>query len=336
MPLRVRPLLAIAAVTTVLATLSPTGAGAATDLDSARAEREAIQARIAQVVEQLETVSDRLDTTRTERDRLEGEVAALEVAAAASRAALASRAIWAYKHGQPEAVEVLLDAEGVLAAVARARLLEGVDSRDRDTIERAVAARAALAQRRAELDAVVAGLADDEQRLIALRPELERAFAEASAREGELASRRSRQRQVSRSGQRGVYACPLARPYHFRDTWGAPRSGGRRHKGVDIYAPMGADVYAMTSGVILRRSASGLGGVGLYLRGDDGTVYYYAHLQAIAPGYDPGRRVEAGELVAYNGNSGNARGGAPHVHFEAHPGGGAPINPYPHAAAACL
>ncbi|HWB70681.1 MAG TPA: peptidoglycan DD-metalloendopeptidase family protein [Egibacteraceae bacterium] len=335
MLVRVRLLLAIAGMAALVATLWPAGAAATGELDQARAERDALQARVVAVVTELETVSDRLDGARTERGRLEADVAALQVAAEQARAALAGRAIWVYKYGQADAMEMLLDAQEMVAAVDRARLLDSVGSRDRETIERAVAARDALAQRRATLDARVAGLTADEQRLVGLRGELEAAFAQAQAREQELASRRSRQRQVSRGGQRGVYACPMAAPYHFRDTWGAPRSGGRRHKGVDIFAPMAADVYAITSGVIARHSASGLGGVGLYLRGDDGIVYYYAHLQRIAPGYGPGRRVEAGEPIASNGNSGNARGGAPHVHFEAHPGGGGPVNPYPYTVAAC-
>jgi peptidoglycan LD-endopeptidase LytH len=161
------------------------------------------------------------------------------------------------------------------------------------------------------------------------------AFGDAQAREEELASRRARQRQVSRHRLSGTYACPVESPYHFRDTWGHPRSGGRQHRGTDIFAPMGHPVYAFTDGVIARHSTSRLGGLGLYLRGDDGHEYYYAHLQRIATGYNPGRRVEAGELIAHNGDTGNARGGAPHVHFEMRPGGGGPVNPFPAVAAAC-
>lgn len=130
--------------------------------------------------------------------------------------------------------------------------------------------------------------------------------------------------------------CPIGAPNGFIDSWGFPRSGGRRHKGVDMFAPMGAPVYAMTDGVIARHSTSRLGGLSLYLSGDDGNLYYYAHLQRILPDYGPGRRVEAGELIAANGDSGNARGGSPHIHFEVHPGGGGPVPPYAYSAAACF
>jgi peptidoglycan LD-endopeptidase LytH len=99
---------------------------------------------------------------------------------------------------------------------------------------------------------------------------------------------------------------------------------------------MNEPVYAFTDGVIQRHSSSPLGGIGLYLRGNDNNVYYYAHLNSIASTGAVGNRVEAGEHIAYNGATGNASASAPHVHFELHPGGGAAINPYPWLAAACF
>ncbi|HUH06806.1 MAG TPA: M23 family metallopeptidase, partial [Egibacteraceae bacterium] len=176
----------------------------------------------------------------------------------------------------------------------------------------------------------------EQARLDALRADLAGAFEQAQDREAELEGRQARKRSVDREGQRGTYSCPLAHPFSFRDTWGAPRSGGRRHKGVDMFAPMGADAYAITDGVIARHSTSRLGGLGLYLAGDDGNVYYYAHLQEILPTYRPGARVESGERIARNGDSGNAYGGAPHIHMEVRPGGGPNVNPYPFTAAACF
>jgi peptidoglycan LD-endopeptidase LytH len=128
-------------------------------------------------------------------------------------------------------------------------------------------------------------------------------------------------------------SCPVSRPFSFVDSWGAPRSGGRAHKGTDIMNPMGNKVHAIVDGVVSRQTYSSLGGISLYLRGDDGNEYYYAHLSKYAS--STGQRVKAGELIAYNGATGNAAWSGPHVHFEVHPGAGAPVNPYPYVKAAC-
>jgi len=331
--------LRVIGVTVLVACLTLSMAGeslAATSLDKARARRAELEQRIAQVSQQLEDVAARVDEAETLRHTLETDVAALQERATHADRALHARAVALYKRGDMGVLQQLITAGGPAEVVQRSRLLAGLGRREQETIERAAVARLTLARRKAELEQVTQRLARDQRHLAKLRAELGRAFADAKAREGELVSRRGRQRKVSRARQNGVYACPLGRPFHFRDTWGAPRSGGRRHKGVDMFAPMNTPVYAMTNGVISRQSSSRLGGLGLYLRGDDGNVYYYAHLRRIHPGYGPGRRVEAGELIAYNGDSGNARGGAPHVHFEVHPGGGRPVNPYPFSAAACF
>jgi len=128
-------------------------------------------------------------------------------------------------------------------------------------------------------------------------------------------------------------SCPVSKPYSFVDSWGAARSGGRAHKGTDIMNPWGNKVHAIVDGVVSRQSTSSLGGISLYLMGADGNEYYYAHLSRYASSV--GQRVKAGELIAYNGQTGNARFTAPHVHFEVHPGAGTPVNPYPYVKAAC-
>lgn len=124
----------------------------------------------------------------------------------------------------------------------------------------------------------------------------------------------------------GGMACPQDRPRSYSDTWGAPRSGGRSHEGTDIFGQMGGDVFAITDGVIewTRRGSSA--GLWLSLRSDDGDRYWYMHLSGFVA--SAGQRVSAGQHIANNGNTGNARGGSPHIHFEYHPGGGRPVNPY--------
>ncbi len=120
----------------------------------------------------------------------------------------------------------------------------------------------------------------------------------------------------------------------FVDSWGDPRSGGRTHRGVDMYGPHGAPLYAVASGTVTVVN-SGLGGRGIWLHSDTGVGYYYAHLSGWA--VNQGDRVTSGQLVAYNGDSGNAEGGPPHLHLQLHPSGrGSPAyNPYPTMRAAC-
>jgi peptidoglycan LD-endopeptidase LytH len=126
----------------------------------------------------------------------------------------------------------------------------------------------------------------------------------------------------------------VGQPRSYSDTWGAPRSGGRRHMGTDIMAPRGTPIYAYESGTVTRLWNSRLGGISLYLRGDSGNQYFYTHLQGYVSGLSAGQRVSAGQHIAFNGDTGNARG-IPHLHFEVMPGGGGNVNPYPYVVRAC-
>lgn len=126
------------------------------------------------------------------------------------------------------------------------------------------------------------------------------------------------------------FLCPVDGVSVFVDTWGAARSGGRQHKGVDMLAKTGTPTVAPVSGTVTHRGNS-LGGLSYHLDGDDGNYYYGTHLSA----YGAEGRVSAGTIIGYVGDSGNAAG-TPHLHFEIHPGGrGNAINPYPTVKAAC-
>ncbi|MDZ7674133.1 MAG: M23 family metallopeptidase [Acidimicrobiales bacterium] len=124
----------------------------------------------------------------------------------------------------------------------------------------------------------------------------------------------------------------MAEPYQFIDSWGFPRMTGTEyqhgHQGTDIMAPFGTELYAVERGVVIRVGTDVLGGTKLWVKGQSGTYYYYAHLQSYEDGVTEGTPVEAGDVVGYVGDTGNARGGAPHLHFQVHPGGGDPVNPY--------
>jgi len=118
------------------------------------------------------------------------------------------------------------------------------------------------------------------------------------------------------------------------DTWGAARSQGRHHEGIDIMAHAGTPVRATAPGRIAKLFHSVRGGTTLYELDETGrTIFYYAHLSAYAAGVREGQEVEQGQLIAYVGSTGNAT--TPHLHFEiqraAVPGQwwhGMAVNPY--------
>lgn len=128
-------------------------------------------------------------------------------------------------------------------------------------------------------------------------------------------------------------SCPVDPPNIVTNSWGAPRGGGtRRHQGNDIMADHGVGIRAVNSGTVTRTGSGGLGGIALYLW-DGSTEYYYAHLSRL--NVSSGQKVSAGQLIGANGDTGNASGGPPHLHFEIHPGGGGAIDPYPSLSAVC-
>jgi murein DD-endopeptidase MepM/ murein hydrolase activator NlpD len=129
-------------------------------------------------------------------------------------------------------------------------------------------------------------------------------------------------------------ACPVAGAVSFSDTWGDPRSGGRTHQGVDMIAARNTPIVAIYSGRIHRLSNGSLSGLSIWLRTDNGDQFFYAHLESYAD-ITAGQTVSEGEVIGYNGSSGNAPANLPHLHFEYHPGGGAAVNPYPLVRSIC-
>ena len=127
--------------------------------------------------------------------------------------------------------------------------------------------------------------------------------------------------------------CPVNGATSFSNSWGAPRSGGRSHKGVDMVAARGVPIVAIESGVVERTSNSSLGGLSVYFRGNSGDRYYYAHLDSLA--VSGGESMSVGGLLGTNGSTGNAPDWLPHVHFQWAPGGGNWVNPYPLVAELC-
>lgn len=110
--------------------------------------------------------------------------------------------------------------------------------------------------------------------------------------------------------------------------WGAERDrGARQHEGVDIFAARGTPVIAASDGIILRTGDQGLGGKQVWQRDAlSGYSLYYAHLDSIIA--KSGRQLSKGDTLGTVGNTGNAKGGAPHLHFGIYSYEGA-VNPWP-------
>lgn len=128
--------------------------------------------------------------------------------------------------------------------------------------------------------------------------------------------------------------CPVAGPVTFSNSWGAPRSGGRTHQGVDMIAARGTPIVAIYSGRIHRITTGALSGLAVWLRAENGDQFFYAHLDSYGD-ISTGQQVEAGYVIGFNGSTGNAPDYLPHLHFEWHPRGGAAVNPYPLVRSLC-
>jgi murein DD-endopeptidase MepM/ murein hydrolase activator NlpD len=116
-------------------------------------------------------------------------------------------------------------------------------------------------------------------------------------------------------------------PGAFSDTWGADRSGGRSHQGIDIFARRNTPVVSATEGVVVRAGENALGGRTITVMGPGGWRHYYAHLEKWA-GREEGDWVLPGDVIGFVGTTGNAPRDAPHLHYGIYTREGA-INPFP-------
>ncbi|WP_416191389.1 M23 family metallopeptidase [Neisseria sp. CCUG12390] len=114
--------------------------------------------------------------------------------------------------------------------------------------------------------------------------------------------------------------------HSFSDTWNAARSGGRRHEGVDIFAKKNTKIRSTTDGIVTKIGRNRLGGKIIGIQGP-GAWHYYAHLNKFA-GLKLHERVKAGQTIGYVGDTGNAKGTPPHLHYGVYLPSGA-VNPYP-------
>ena len=106
------------------------------------------------------------------------------------------------------------------------------------------------------------------------------------------------------------------RSYNLSDSWHDPRDGGARlHKGIDIFAPKGTEIVAVADGIVSYIGDQPKGGHCLWLTTENGSSFYYAHLDRWAAGLYEGMEVQSGDLLGYVGNTGNAKYTPSHLHF---------------------
>ena len=352
----IRPLLACSL-------LLPTVLGITPDAKGGESLKD-LEARMDAVQADLDEATARIETLRTEEENLRERLRELDLSLdQAERRAMRNeqRAVETarnlYMGGSDAFLEVLLSSEDVAQLSAASEYMSRVSETNANTFvelardeERLQAMRSDIAERLDELAGVRISLTDESNALQArfedaadeyeaLKRKREAAARKAAAAAAAAARREERAHAPSApaSGPSTTpsasgLVCPVDGPNSFIDSWGYPRPGGRSHEGTDVMAAFGTPVVAVIGGTVTYAGYGDSAGNWIVLSGNDGNSYWYMHNRE---NLVTGGPVKAGELIATVGDTGNAIGGPPHVHFEYHPGGGGPVNPYPILTGPC-
>lgn len=327
------------------------------EVEQARRERDAAAEARAAALEDLtaavtsyEAITGQLETLTFRMGRLRSQIDAYEQRARELRVTVRQRAVQAYMSGgderdplarafTPEVVQQNLIAREVLA-IATETDKASLDSltaitAEMDRLKDQVAADTERTNAlRVEADAVMVRMSELFEEAEATASEATVAFQQASAALEEERRRRDEIRAALGAPAEGVpmwvtpgFICPINGPSAFIDSWHAPRSGGRLHKGTDMFSPRGTPLVAVADGTV-QHSFNALGGNVVWLFADHGVNYFYAHLDSFAGGLHNGQRVGKGQVIGYIGDTGNPAPGAYHLHFGIYPGGIIAVNPY--------
>ncbi len=313
----------------------------ADDIGQAAAEINAARLRADEAAARLEAIRHAEEKSRQEISRTEKKILGLEHRQQVLTQIIRQRAVSAYKNSGDTTILIYLGkgAQDLAEYDRQNTYIDSVVGADHKHIQDIESVKQDLRIQHHEL-------LEEKKTLASLRKEIEHesnqlfaALRSAQNAKKRLEKKRAQEQAVRRAGQLRAKStgkawhvtsdglhCPVNGPVSFIDSWGFARSGGRRHKGVDMMSPHGTPLAAITSGVIDRTRSSGLGGVTIWLKGDDGHSYYYAHNSRNT--VVKGQRVTAGELIGYVGSTGNASRTAPHTHFEIHRNSSSAVNPY--------
>ncbi len=322
---------------------------ACADSQEQLAEARAARASFEEAALDYEEALNNVEFLERKQERIQGNFDAHAEDLEAVQSQLEEQAVQMYMMGGFNNPGIIFSASTVDEVMTTTEFLNSATLGGQESINDLIAAKGELTRFQDDLAVVHEELKVAEAETLAILNRQEEAMqAEQAAyeklsgrckdlteqRAKELAEAELRRKQAAAgSVQVGSFICPLPRGQtSFIDSWGFPRSGGRTHKGVDMFAARGTPIYAVQAGTA-SPSSNSLGGITVHLRADSGFTYYYAHLDSRA--VSGSQRVDQGQVIGYNGNSGNARFTSPHLHFEIRPGGGGPVNPYPTVRAAC-
>ena len=274
----------------------------------------------------------RLDEVEEKVEKTDKKIAKTKKELSAARGLLGVHACAIYRRNQISSLEVVVGSASFEDLVTRLDLMRRIGQSDAQAVAEVKRVQAKLKKERAELSEEKR---DAKKALTALKAERDKLQAKLKSKQAQFTKVKADLDAVRGGPNRPAGVASVAGPngmvfpvvgsYYFSDTWGAARSGGRRHQGTDIMAPRGTPVVAVLPGTVSSKTG-GLGGKVIWLSANNGWSFYYAHLDgwAVRSG-----RVKAGQIIGYVGSTGNAAGGAPHCHFEIRPHG-SPVNPYPY------
>jgi len=322
---------------------------ACSDSEEQLADYRAAQTAFEEAALDYEAALNDVEFLERKQDRIQGSVDSHSEDLIVVQDKLEEQAVQMYMMGGFNNPGIIFSASSVDQVMTTTEFLSSATLGGQESINDLIAAKGELTRYQGDLTLVheELKLAEAESLDILTRQEEameaeQAAYAKLSGRCKDLTAQYDREQAEAkaRAAQRargsiqvGSFICPFTPGRtSFIDSWGFPRSGGRSHKGVDMFAARGEPMYAVQSGSA-SSSRNSLGGIVVYLRADTGFTYYHAHLDSTA--FSGSQRVEQGQVVGYNGNSGNARTTSPHLHFEIRPSGGGPVNPYPTVRAAC-
>jgi len=334
-------------------------AGTKAEISELGRDIAALDIRVGQAMEASNLAIDRLEAAQDSLATTRGELSGARRDLERSRQLLSDRVVALYVNSPPSFVELLLSTGSLTEAQQAGDLLDQVARGDAGVVEGVRRRRArleGLEELQADAESVrrheLAAAEDRKVELTVLLSERRKVLADAHAELTRLVKedRERRARLAALAAARGAYLTsmpvvggatlagalpagdylfPVAGPATFTNDWGYARPGGRSHQGIDLFATKGTPVVAVADGSLFNVGFNGLGGWRLWVRDTSGNGFYYAHLSAYSPVAVEGASVTRGTVLGYVGDSGDAQGTSPHLHFEIHPGGGGPVPPYP-------